>query len=148
MNAPGITYKSGIVTKFWYLSRSPYAGVMDRDLFAIFPDLPWPRIGHPRIRRLERIPKPPLFHIRDRRRMARDAKHDAVERIRIIAQNEIRQVSAVSPLGRALAEIIILTSAAENTPRSTPDSRFGWSTAASHRGTAGARTLVRARPLR
>lgn len=119
--------------------------MVDRDLFAIFPDLPWPRIGHPRIRRLEKIPKPPVFRTRDRRRTEREAKHDALQRISIIAQDERRRLSPASPLGRALADIIMLASAAMTTPRSTPDPIFGWSTASRSRGTAGTRALVRVR---
>jgi hypothetical protein len=115
---------------------------MDRDLFAIFPDLPWPRIGHPRIRRLERLPKPPLFGSRNRR-TARESLQEALQRISIIAQNERKQVGAASPRGRALAEIIMLASAALSSRDPSTDPALRWSTASRNTGTPGARVLVR-----
>ena len=83
--------------------------MIDRDLFEIFPDLPWRRIRRPNIRRLERLPKPPVsrFHGRHERR---ETEHDALRRIWIIAQNARRQTGPATPRGRAIARIIEIAS--------------------------------------
>ena len=85
--------------------------MIDRDLFAIFPDLPWPRIRRPQIRKLERLPKPPKSRLHERRRIPRETEHDALRRICIIALNERRQAGATSARGRVLTRIIRIASA-------------------------------------
>ena len=85
--------------------------MIDRDLFVIFPDLPWRRIRRPKIRKLEHLPKPPVSRFHDRRRALRAAEHDALRRICIIAQNERKEVGPTTPRGRVLAQIIKIASA-------------------------------------
>lgn len=45
-----------------------YAEGVERDLFTLFPDLPWPRIGHPTARRWDKLRLPPRLPRRHLRR--------------------------------------------------------------------------------
>lgn len=84
--------------------------MIDRDLFAIFPDLPRPHIRRPRIRKLARLPKPAASRLHNRR-TRREPESDALRRISIIAHHERRRVGPATPRGRALARIIAIASA-------------------------------------
>jgi hypothetical protein len=87
---------------------------MATDLFALFPDLPWPRIGHPpaRLWSEPQLPSPPrprqLFQDRERSAV-RDA---ALRQILEIAQRERRRLTARSVGARALDKIIRIARAA------------------------------------
>jgi hypothetical protein len=84
--------------------------MIDRDLFAIFPDLPRPHIRRPRIQKLARLPKPAASRLHDRRRTGREPESDALRRISIIAHQERRRVGLTTPRGRALTRIIAIAS--------------------------------------
>jgi hypothetical protein len=79
--------------------------MIDRDLFAMFPDLPWPRIRRPKIRKLPRPRKP-----HDRRRASRRLEHDALRRIYAIAYHERSRAGAATVRGRSLAKIMKIAS--------------------------------------
>jgi hypothetical protein len=84
--------------------------MIDRDLFAIFPDLPWRRVPRAKIRKLTTLPKPPASRLHERRRWRREHEPDALRRIWIIAKNERRRAGVNTSRGRALAKIIRIAS--------------------------------------
>ena len=88
--------------------------MIDRDLFAIFPDLPWKRIRRPKIRKLGGVPKPPASPLHERRRTPRQHEPDAMRRIWIIAANARRAAGSASARGRALTKIIRIASESLN----------------------------------
>jgi hypothetical protein len=76
---------------------------MATDLFALFPDLPWPRIGHPPARVWPPSLQPrQLFQDRDRDA----ARAAALRQIYAIAVSERRRLRAGSAGARALDQII------------------------------------------
>jgi hypothetical protein len=87
---------------------------MATDLFTLFPDLPWPRIGHPptRLWPEQKLPSPPrprqLFQDRDRS-AERDA---ALRQILEIAQRERRRLTTRGASAWVLDEIIRIARAA------------------------------------
>ena len=87
---------------------------MATDLFALFPDLPWPRIGHPPLRLWpeQKLPAPPrprqLFQDRDRSAV----RDSALREILDIGQRERRRLTARGTGARALDEIIRIARAA------------------------------------
>jgi hypothetical protein len=76
---------------------------METDLFALFPDLPWPRIAHPPPRVWPKSPQPrQYFQDRDRNH----ARAVALRQIYAIAVRERRRLNARSVGARALDEIV------------------------------------------
>ena len=81
---------------------------MDTDLFALFPDLPWPRMGpHPPARlwpQQDLPPRPrPRRLLRERHSASRGA---ALREISVIAVRERERLGRKSVGGRALDQII------------------------------------------
>jgi hypothetical protein len=87
---------------------------MATDLFTLFPDLPWPRIGHPpaRLWPEQQLPSPPRPRVlfQDRERAA--VRDSALRQILEIAQRERRLLTARSTSARTLDEIIRIARAA------------------------------------
>jgi hypothetical protein len=91
---------------------------MERDLFTLFPDLPWPRVGHPPPRDWEKLPPPPRSsrsNLAARRRLGvgpATTAANALRRIYAVAVYERRRLKDTDPGRRALERIIELARAA------------------------------------
>jgi hypothetical protein len=91
---------------------------MARDLFAIFPDLPWPRVGHPPPRDWGKLPPPApssRSNLAARRRLgvgSATTAANALRRIYAVALYERRRLKETDPGRRALDRIIELARAA------------------------------------
>jgi len=78
---------------------------VERDLFTVFPDLPWPRIGHPTARRWDKLPLPPRplrRHLKRPRSMA-DRRSAAPSPDDRVALRRILEI-ALSERGRLKAK--------------------------------------------
>jgi hypothetical protein len=96
----------------------------DKDLFAIFRDLPWPRPSSPPAHQYPPTvehPHPPATHVTSRRvpanretpsRLAARVDDAALRRIREIAETEYARLTSNSHLARSLRTIIAIADAA------------------------------------